>query len=597
MIKFNLEQKIAINCDEGVYGISASSGSGKSILMVERCRRLVKDKGVNPKKILITTFTNASAKDLKKKLKSVDCEDVDTGTFHSVSQRVLCSNGITNTFNTLPEYKITNEFRKIVDKPKTNDILSWIGYQKNNNIKPNDSFIYKECSYEEYELRQLYNVYEQLKERNNSLDFEDWLLLAIKLLKQDNPINEQFKYDYIMIDEHQDSNKLQLELAKLFCPKNNIFTVYDEKQTLYGFRGSNQDYCLHIEKYFPTVKRLHVNTNYRSCKNIVEYSNKFAKKYYGKYKHYEDAIPFNQEDGCIERLEFINKEDEGKYIAEKIKELLDNNVKPNEISVLYRNNKDVFTLENELRLLNIQYMLTNTSNNFFNRKEIKFILSILRLVENTNDDDAFESVFDSRLDNNLKFLNKDVKNTIIDLADRKRLNLFESSDLIRVDKPWQLKNINNFKTMIHNLQKKHKDGFALIDIINSIIKLTNLVESINENAKSEEELEEKLQSIEDLKSFLRSNTLESFIKFVYTSSKSKKKLDKNSIILSTFHGSKGLEYDNVFLIGLNEKYPNMNKCDDILEEVNTFYVATTRAKKNMWISEIGYNQFVDEYFS
>jgi DNA helicase-2/ATP-dependent DNA helicase PcrA len=312
-MKFNNEQETAIQCGEGVFAITASSGSGKSTLMVERCRRLVKEKKINPKKILITTFTNASSQDLKKKLINVECDEVETGTFHSICQRVLCSNGI-NAFNTIPEYKITNEFRKIIDKPKTQDILSWISYQKNYGIKPSDNFVYKECGYEEYELRKLFNTYEELKTKSKCLDYEDWLLIAIDLLKNNNAENDKFRYDYIMIDEHQDSNKLQLELIKLLCPKNNIFMVFDEKQRLYGFRGSDKDYCLHIENYFPTVTRLHVSTNYRSCKNIVENSNKFAKIYYGKYKSYKDSIPYVKEDGIIHRLKFIDKDIKIKWL-------------------------------------------------------------------------------------------------------------------------------------------------------------------------------------------------------------------------------------------------------------------------------------------
>lgn len=597
MIRFNNEQLEAIRCDEGIFAVSASSGSGKSTLMVERCRRLVKEKGIDPKRILITTFTNASARDLKKKLKNVDCEDVETGTFHSVCQRVLCANGII-TYNNLIEYKITNEFRKIVDKPMTKDILGWIGYQKNCNIKPQDSFIYKECGkYSEEELRNLYIAYENLKTRNKCLDFEDWLLIAIDLLKEDNIQNEQFKYDYIMIDEHQDSNKLQMELIKLFCPKDNIFMVFDPKQQLYGFRGSNSDYCLHIENYFLNVKRLYVSTNYRSCKNIVENSNDFARLYYGKYDSYKDSISFSKEDGNIERLKFNDKEMEAEYISLKIKELLDNGVEPNEIAVLYRNNKNVFSLENQLKTLDIPYFLANTSNNFFNRKEIKFIVSILRLIENINDDDAFETIFDSRLDNNLKFLTKNIKEDIISLANKKKLNLFETSDLLRVEKPWQMKNINNFKDMIYILQSRNNNKESLCYIVESILKFSKLQETITENANSEEELEERLQSIKDLKSFIKTHTIESFLKHVYSSSKPKKTLDKKSIVLSTFHGSKGLEWDNVFLIGLNEKYPNMNKCENILDECNTFYVAVTRARINMWLSEIdGGNLFIKEYF-
>ncbi|MBZ9693403.1 ATP-dependent helicase [Clostridium sp. M14] len=597
-VKFNKEQLEAIQTGEGIYGVSASSGAGKSTLMVERCRRLVQEQEVDPNKILITTFTNASAKDLKKKLIKVGCEDVVTGTFHSVCQRILGYYGINTFDNSLAEYKITNEFRKIVEKPKTKDIMSWIQYQKNFGIKPSDEFIYKECGvYEEYELRQLFKCYEDLKNRNKTLDFEDWLIIGIEMLKKKTDDYFPFKFDYIMVDEYQDSNKLQLDLIKLLCPTNNIFMIFDEKQMLYNFRGSCSDYCLHIEKYFPTIKRIHVSTNYRSAKNIVEYSNNFARLYYSKYGCYKDAIPFNKEDGEINRLNFIDKEQEANTVANEIKKLLNKGIKPNEIAVLYRNNKDIFSLENELKVNNISYYLTNTSNNFFNRKEIKFILSMLRLIENQNDDDAFETAFNSRLDCNLKFFKKDVLSEIIDISARKGISLFESSDLVRFDKSWQLKNINSFRDNIHSLQAKYKNGADLLSLINSIIKLSKINESIQENEMSEELIDEKLQSIEDLKLFVRSNTLESFLKFVYTSTKSKKKLDKDSIVLSTFHGSKGLEWDNVFIIGLTEKFPNMSKCEDILNEVNCFYVATTRAKKNMWISEIGYNRFSDEYFS
>ena len=589
---FNKEQLEAINKNEGCYGVLASAGGGKSTLMVERCRRLVHEEKINPKNILITTFTNASAKDLKNKLKNVDCENVDTGTFHSVCQRILTKCGF-DAYKQLPEYVYTNEFRKIYGgKVNTRDILGYIDFQKNNGISYNDKFIDKDSDYNEDELREFFKSYENINQQNNILTFTDWLIKATELLKADIcGLLDEFRYEYIMVDEHNDSNKIQNELIKLLCPSGNIMCVFDYRQCMYKFRGSDPIYCIYFDKYFENAENLSVSINYRSSKNIIEHSNGFARKYYGNFETYKDAIPNSQENGEIVRFNSIDRNEEAILIVDKIIRLLENGTNPNQIAILYRNNKDIFNIENELKINNIPYVITGNGSNFFDRKEINFILSILRLMLNSNDDDAFESVFESRYDNNLKFLSNDVLRKIEKLSIEKNISLYDASELISFDKQWQRSNIERFKKMINTLN----DGdYDLKTIIYKIISLTKIKDNIYEKTTSKEDYEEKMQAIDMLIGFVRNNTIKSFIDFVYNN-KAKSKSNKNGIICSTMHGSKGLEWDNVFVIGLDNKFPN-EETNDIVTEINCFYVAITRPRKNLYLSEIGYNRFVEEYF-
>lgn len=590
-MKYNVEQLQVINHKEGSMAVIAGAGSGKSTVLVERVKQLIAS-GVDSDEIAVVTFTDNSSQDLKLKFKKKKIEGITTGTFHSICKRILISEGI-DTSRQLAPYQIENEFRKINENVKYKDVMSFIGYQKNYGIGVNDNFIEKESDYTENELRDYFKRYEEFKIKQHALDFEDWLLLGIDVLKK-NP--NKYKFQYILVDEHQDSNLIQNELIRLLCPSKNIMVIGDFRQAIYGFRGSNPELFMNFKDYYPDSKVANLSMNYRSTQNIVDNSNNFISQYYGDYEFYKDSTANNKKDGEIAMLSNIDKSEEAENIVKKIKNELKNGVKPNDIAVLYRNNSNSFNIENELKRNGIPYFISSTDGNFFNRKEISCVMCMLRLIDNPHDNIAYDTVFSARM-YPLSFIPNVVKDRIRDLSAIKNISLFDASESVKVDKPYQRKNLDTFNEIISKLIIQHKRGVKLESIVDNILTLLRMNNYIDDKYEGEQ-IEERMESIVALKSFIRDNTLESFLKFVYGSNKSQKKCTKDDIQLMTIHKSKGLEFKDVYIVGIQDgKFPS-ERVKDITEEARLFYVAITRAKENLTISQIYEgNQFVEEYFN
>lgn len=590
MNKWNEKQLEAIKTTEGAVAVIAGAGSGKSSVLVERNKELINN-GVNENDILNITFTNNSAKDLKSKCNKNGIDGVAIGTFHSICKRIMLCEGIDSSKQLIP-YQIENEFKKINKKVNFKEVMSFIGFQKNYGIGINDDFVEKECAYSEYELRDYYIAYENLKKKYKCLDFEDWLVITRDILRN-NP--NKYTYKYILVDEHQDSNLIQNDLIQLLCPSGNVFAVFDYRQAIYQFRGGNPSYCMNFKKYFPQAKVINLNINYRSTNNTVTNANEFIKQYYGDYEFYEDSISNNKEDGIIKLLTNIDKIEESEKIVKSIQQDLKSGLKPNDIAILYRNNINSFETENMLKQNKIDYFIEATEGSFFNRKEISCLMCMLRLIDNPEDNMAYDTVFNTRV-YPFTFISNDIRDKIRDISASKNISLFEASSIVKTQKSYQRQNLDKFNNVIYDLILQHKKGVKLNKLIENIINFIRLDEYIEEKYMGDE-LEERKESINSFKSFIRDNTLESFLKFVYGSNKSQKKCTKNDIRLMTIHKSKGLEFKKVYLIGIqNGKFPS-TKCSDITEEARLMYVAVTRSKNDLVVSQIGSgNQFVEEYF-
>ncbi|MBN1076067.1 ATP-dependent helicase [Clostridium botulinum] len=589
-MKFNKEQLEVINHKDGAMAVIAGAGSGKSTVLVERVNELIKE-GVDSDEILVVTFTDNSSKDLKTKFKKKKIDGITTGTFHAISKRILISEGI-DTSKQLACYQIENELKKIDENAKVKDIMSFIGYQKNYGIGVNDDFIDKESDYTENELRDFFKCYESFKTKQHALDFEDWLILTVDILKK-NPNKYSFKY--ILVDEHQDSNLLQNEMIQLLCPSGNVFCVFDYRQAIYTFRGGNPEYCMNFKEYYPNAKIINLSMNYRSTKNIVDNSNNFISKYYGDYEFYKDSVANNNKNGGVEVVANFDKDEEAKNIVTKIKQDLSNGIKPNDIAIIYRNNSNSFNIENELKQNDISYFISSTDGNFFNRKEISCLMCMLRLIDNPHDNVAYDTVFNTRT-YPFSFIPNTIRNRIRELSAKKNISLFDASELVTVDKPYQRKNLDIFKNIVSDLIIQHKRGIKLSSIVDNILTLIRMNDFIEDKYEGEQ-LDERLESITAFKSFIRDNTLESFLKFVYGSNKSQKKCTKDDIQLMTIHKSKGLEFKNVYLIGIQDgKFPSEKAPID--EEARLMYVAITRPKENLTLSQIyDENRFIEEYLN
>ena len=595
---FNKEQLEVINNNiNGAMLVSASAGCGKSHTLIGRIKYMV-ESGINPSDITITTFTNDSATDLKKKLDKECIFDVNVGTFHSLCRNILIKEGYNIDKRPPANYIFQNRFKalRLDKKILTNDIRSWIDYQKNYGLNSSSpTFMDKDIDYDEYNLRMYFKEYEKIMEEYKCYDFTDWLILAINVLLQD--FEEKYTTKYLMIDEFQDSNVLQVKLMQLLCPSKNVVVVGDEKQCLYAFRGSNHGIMENFTKLYPNAKVVRLKTNYRSCKNLVEQGNVFARYYFGDSDLYADAESYNQTDGIIDTMAFENEETQAIHVVRKVEQWLNEGVEPNDIAILYRNNKNAFEIENELKCKGIDYSISG-NNSFFERTESKILLAILRLIQNTKDDSAVEELLMYRVDT-LKYIKKPVGADIIDEADRRNIPLFKvCSSYSKADYNTK-RNLDTFVNNIKDLIVLHNDGLDLYSLVKKIIRLFNIVDYVENKYEEQEQIEERLESIDSFTKFIKGNTLDSFLTFVYTDiaqGNKKKKTSKDQIMLRTVHASKGLEWKKVILVSVeNDKFPN--KKADIYDEACCMYVAVTRAEEEFVLCELGMgNTFTENYF-
>lgn len=590
MVKFNEQQQKAIDFFKGACEVVASAGSGKSTILLNRIDKLITYNKIGQNEILAISFTRNTADELKAKLKKMGHVDVNVGTFHSICGRILSQEGIYITGQSLiKDWQVENCFKSIHDKPDVEEIKGYISYQKNYMKSPDDAFVAKQSDYTEDELRHFYKAYEAFKKKEGLYDFDDYLLLAYDVLKQSEG---KYSFEFVLVDEHQDSNSVQNALIKELCQSGNIFAVGDLKQCIYSFRGSEPKFFMDFDKDWNDATILHVDTNYRSTKNVVENANHFIKKYYGDYRHYSDAIANNQNEGRITITSYEDAAIEGTKVANQIEKLIAEGEDLKEIAVLYRVNSQSIHIENELKKRKIDYEISGDSS-FFKRKEIAGILSYLRLIQNPHDDAAFESIFNFR-NYPLQFFSGQVLLDIKREAGLNNLSMYEAFIDKKYDKPWQKKNVKLFQDAIERLRLQNDKGVSVISLIDNIIKIFQIESYIKDRYTNLEDRSDRIKSLEILKSFVKNNNLEQFITYVY-SGNTKKKAKKNSVKLMSIHSSKGLEWNHVYLIGMEDgKFPHERS--ELLEEARLFYVAVTRAKENLHISEIGKgNRFVGEY--
>ena len=289
---WNKEQKEAINSVDGAVQVIAAAGSGKSSCLKARVQHMVNNCNIDEKDILVVSFTNATAAELKKDLEDMLLLDVTVGTFHSICKILLEGAGYKDLLNQPRTYMVKREIEKVTGIKNLNieDALSFINYQKAFMVTPNDAFKRKTCIYEEADMRACYRAYEDYKKNTGTYDFDDWMLDTITDYKS-GKITKTWKY--LLVDEHQDSSLPQYELMKLWCPSGNIFVVGDISQSIYGWRGASPLLFANFYKEFENAKIINMNTNYRSTTNIVEYANKFIKPYSEKHGNYKDAVAAN----------------------------------------------------------------------------------------------------------------------------------------------------------------------------------------------------------------------------------------------------------------------------------------------------------------
>ena len=584
----NERQREAVNITEGPLLVLAGAGSGKTKVLTTKVAYLILEKNVSPDNILAITFTNKAAKEMKDRILNMVGMvgyKIQISTFHSFGLAILKKHydklGLSKNF-TILDSDDSNVVVKNILKDRNYDenyraIRSIISNNKNALVDSLEFARFVSNDYDEMVL-DVYQRYEDRLKRNNSVDFDDLLMLPIVLFrKYPNILKEyQEQYKYILIDEYQDTNEAQYLLAKMISAKyKNICVVGDDSQSIYSWRGSNYKNILNFEKDYPDCKTVYLEQNYRSTKTIIEASNELIKN--NVHRKDKNLWTDNEEGVKIEYHIASNEKDEAYYVIREINKLIDEGTKLSDIAILYRTNAQSQNFEKELVLSNIPYKVVG-SVYFYNRKEIKDLMAYLKLIYNKDDDVSLMRI--------INVPRRKIGKMTIDKL-REKANDLNVSLYDAIDSGKELE----FKNLIEELRSQ-KDEMTLANFIQLVLDKTNLIKELeSENTIEAETRIENLNEFKTIAIQFEDNygiiSLEDFLNEISLVADITEYKNNDGITLMTVHSAKGLEFDNVFIVGLEESiFPHMNSFDSneqLEEERRLCYVAITRAKKRLWL--------------
>ena len=587
----NDEQRRAVLTTEGPILVLAGAGSGKTKVLTTKIAYLIEECGIPPYNILAITFTNKAAGEMKSRLISLigdKANDSQISTFHSFGVKIIRENatllGYTYNFNIVDSDDSLTVIKKILKDmnidPKIYNpynIRNRISSAKNEMISP-DSYKKYACSDFEEIVYNVYSKYEIILKKNNSVDFDDLLLLPIKLFKEYTDVLSRYqeRYKYILIDEYQDTNEAQYILTKLISSKyKNICCVGDNDQSIYGFRGANYRNILNFEKDYKNATVIKLEQNYRSTTTILDAANDVIKN----NKERKDKNLWSNK-GKGEKITYykaLSEVDEALYVTKKIKEIIKNN-NYQDIAVIYRTNAQSRVLEEAFLNENIPYHIVGGVG-FYNRKEIKDLLAYLRLVNNINDDISLSRII------NVPKRGIGAK-TVLNIEQKA---LKEEKSMYEViDSGKELV----FKNIIEELINDSHD-ITLTDFIEDVLEKTGIKEEyINEHSL---EADIRLENLEEFKTITRTFEEESgeislsdFLQSISLLTDIEGNKDPNTVNLMTVHSVKGLEFPYVFVVGLEDGlFPHINSISgglsELEEERRLMYVALTRAKEKLFL--------------
>ena len=584
----NDRQKEAVSITEGPLLVLAGAGSGKTKVLTTKVAYLVLEKNIDPSNILAITFTNKAAKEMKERILNMVGAigyKIQISTFHSFGLSILQKHyeklGLSKNFTILDSddsnVVIKNILKDMNYEENYRAIKSIISNNKNALIDSNEFERFVNNDYDEMIL-DIYKRYENRLKRNNSVDFDDLLMLPIILFRKYPSVLKEYQeqYRYILIDEYQDTNEAQYLLAKMISAKyKNICVAGDDSQSIYSWRGSNYKNILNFEKDYPDCKTVYLEQNYRSTKTIIEASNELIKN--NVHRKDKNLWTDNEQGVKIEYHTALNEKDEAYYVIKEINKLVDEGVKLKDIAVLYRTNAQSQNFEKELVLSNIPYKVVG-SVYFYNRKEIKDLMAYLKLIYNKDDDVSL-----SRIINVPK--RKIGKTTLDNL--REKANSLNVSLYDAIDAGKELE----FKKLIEELRNQ-KDEMTLVSFIELVLDKTGLIKELeNEDTIEAESRIENLKEFKTIAIQFEENygiiSLEDFLNEISLVADITEYRDSDGITLMTIHSAKGLEFDHVFIVGLEESiFPHLNSFESqeqLEEERRLCYVAITRAKKRLWL--------------
>jgi len=599
--QLNSAQKEAVIHIDGPMLILAGAGSGKTKTVVTRLAYLISKVGIPPEHTLTLTFSNKAAKEMKdralKLIKRELNENADVVkepllcTFHKFGliflKRYIHRLNRENNFSIIDSEDKKRIIRQILKEKNINlnlqFVVSEISKYKNSLLSPADALFRAEIS--DYEKTAIvYQEYQNIIKENNRVDFDDLLALTYQILIEDDNLRKTISeyYRYIMVDEYQDTNELQYRLLKLLSSQHqNLVVVGDDDQSIYSWRGANISNILEFDKIYPDAKVVKLEMNYRSSKQILDTANSLIE--HNRRRVGKRLISAKGDGANVELLHSLNESLEAKNIASKVKSLIFNGVNASDIAILYRINALSRSIEDGFKKEDIKFKLVGGIR-FYERAEVKDIISYLRVIINPDDD--FSLV---RIINKPK---RGIGKTSIDKI--KALSLSQNISMFRLIKEIEVETLaksvgkknaqtlKNFIKMIEEFQEQVSNSLTLfLESFESRVDLRRFYSSYIDSLDKEKNIDEFLGYFREIIESNPSISLEEFLNDISLESEQEQS-SFGAVNVMSIHASKGLEFEHVFVIGLEEGFfPLIGNESNLEEERRLGYVAITRAKNHL----------------
>lgn len=597
-MKLNRGQDEAIKHGNGPCMVLAPPGSGKTLIVTERTRYLIEESGVRPDQILVITFTRYAAREMKERFERLTAGKnypVTFGTFHSIFYGILkCAYGI-GANNLMSEKESSVLLQEVLDQtdiestPEVEDeeelvreLLREVGMVKNGLCHLKD-FHSKYLTQDEF--AEVFRSYEHQKKELKKFDFDDMLVQCYALFRKKPEILQgwQKRFQYILIDEFQDINRVQYEVIRmLVAPRYNLFVVGDDDQSIYGFRGAKPELMLYMKQEFPSLRTISLTVNYRSTEFITGAAARVI--LHNDTRFYKRVQSFRGRGQNVHVQEVLDEQEEAQYVTEEIQKKLDQGIKPGEIAVLFRAAVQARMISEILSEHRIPFEMRDYVTNFYRHFIVKDIMAYLQLAAGKRDRSLF-----------LTICNRPLRYLARNSMENRQVN-FEDLRKFYCDKDWMLDIIDQFDVDVRMM--KNMAPYAAIQYIRKKIGYDDFLKEYAEKHQiSWKQLMDVMAELEE-----RSKNFKSYDEWEIHIAKYTQELEEqqakarkikgereNKVQLMTIHSAKGLEFEDVFVIHANEgeiPHQKAEKKDEIEEERRLFYVALTRAKNNLCISYI-----------
>ena len=597
-MKLNRGQDEAIKHGNGPCMVLAPPGSGKTLIVTERTRYLIEESGVRPDQILVITFTRYAAREMKERFERLTAGKnypVTFGTFHSIFYGILkCAYGI-GANNLMSEKESSVLLQEVLDQtdiestPEVEDeeelvreLLREVGMVKNGLCHLKD-FHSKYLTQDEF--AEVFRSYEHQKKELKKFDFDDMLVQCYALFRKKPEILQgwQKRFQYILIDEFQDINRVQYEVIRMLAaPRYNLFVVGDDDQSIYGFRGAKPELMLYMKQEFPSLRTISLTVNYRSTEFITGAAARVI--LHNDTRFYKRVQSFRGRGQNVHVQEVLDEQEEAQYVTEEIQKKLDQGIKPGEIAVLFRAAVQARMISEILSEHRIPFEMRDYVTNFYRHFIVKDMMAYLQLAAGKRDRSLF-----------LTICNRPLRYLARNSMENRQVN-FEDLRKFYCDKDWMLDIIDQFDVDVRMM--KNMAPYAAIQYIRKKIGYDDFLKEYAEKHQiSWKQLMDVMAELEE-----RSKNFKSYDEWEIHIAKYTQELEEqqakarkikgereNKVQLMMIHSAKGLEFEDVFVIHANEgeiPHQKAEKKDEIEEERRLFYVALTRAKNNLCISYI-----------